>query len=90
LLALKAPKEVRSRLRALRDSNPELFLTVSEAITSARDGQRPGAAFRLEDGRTAHLFSFYDFQAKTDFIVVWTLDESDEEPAVDVIEADHV
>ena len=50
----------------------------------------PGAAFGLKDGRTARLISLYDFNAGTDFIIVWVLDESDEEPAILIIEAAHL
>lgn len=90
MLGLKASRKVRGALRSLRASNPELFTIVSVSITAARDGQPPGAAFRLKDGRTARLISFYDFNAGTDFIVVWVLDESDEESAILIIEAAHL
>jgi hypothetical protein len=89
MLGLKASKEVRQRLRSLRHSNPELFTTITVSVNADRDGQPVGAAFRLTDGRTAHLMSFYDFNAGTDFIVVWVPDESDGEPAVLIIEAAH-
>jgi len=86
---LKASKEVRQGLRSLRHSNPELFKTITVSVNAVRDGQPVGAAFRLTDGRTAHLVSFYDFNAGTDFIFVWVLDESDGVPAILIIEAAH-
>jgi hypothetical protein len=90
VLGLKASKKVRRALRSLRESNPELFTIVSASITAARDGQPRGAAFRLTDGRTARVISSYDFNAGTDFIVVWVLDESDEDSAILIIEAAHL
>lgn len=90
MLGLKASGEVRRRLRSLRDDNPELFALVAASITSAREGERAGATFRLEDGRTAYLLTFFDFTTRTDFALVWTLDESDGDSAVLVIEASHL
>ena len=79
MLALAATAQARLALRALRDSNPELFATISDRLTGRRrepGGRLQGRPFRLDDGRTARLATYYDTVAGCELVLVWAVEES--------------
>lgn len=92
MLALKATVSAAAGLRALRSANPELFGVVSDSITAVREdpgGRDRGHTFRLADGRTARLATYYDVVAQRDLVLVWLIEERDELGTLDVIAVEH-
>ena len=93
MLGLQASEQARSALRALRDANPDLFELVTQRVNEIRRGDGPshrmGRAFQIDDGRLARLITFYDFEAQSDLVVVWLLDESADPSAVALVAVEH-
>ncbi|MGY6501017.1 MAG: hypothetical protein ACXIVQ_09025 [Acidimicrobiales bacterium] len=93
MFGLQASEQARGALRALRDTNPDLFKIVTERVNEIRTGDGPahrlGRAFQVDDGRLARLITFYDFEARADLVVVWLLDESTDPSAVTLIAVEY-
>lgn len=78
MLALTATDEARAALKALRERNPQLFERISGRIRELRGDPEPraqGRAFRLGDGRTAHLAIHYDHSLGAELVLVWLVEE---------------
>lgn len=92
MLGLKATDAVKAALRELRDANPDLFAVLSERISALREDPEPrdqGRSFRLDDGRTAHLASFFDVAAQSDLVLVWLVEEIDGEGVLTLRALEH-
>lgn len=80
MLGLSATDDAKAALRALKESNRDLFDVISERIGKLRDDPEQkdqGRAFRLDDGRTAHLATFYDAADRRDLALVWVIEDID-------------
>lgn len=92
MLALKATAEAKAGLRSLRTANPELFGVVSERITTLRGdpgGRTRGHTFRLDDGRTARLTTYFDIVAQKDLVLVWFVEEHSGQGLLHIIAVEH-
>lgn len=79
MLALKATAAATSALRSLKTSNPELFATVSARMGDLRadpGGRAQGRTFRLDDGRSARLATYYDTVAQRELVIVWLIEDA--------------
>lgn len=92
MLALEATAEAKAALRSLRVENPELFELVSERISSLRadpGGRERGHAFRLGDGRTERLATYYDIVAQKELVMVWFVEEQGGDGVLHLIAVEH-
>lgn len=93
MLALRATAEAKAGLLALRETNPSLFTAVSARIAEVRadpGGRQRGHMFRLGDGRTARLATYFDVVARQDLVLVWLVEERDGAGVLNLIAVEHV
>lgn len=92
MLALKATPEAKAALRSLRTANPELFDLVSDRINALRadpGGRERGHAFRLSDGRTARLATYFDVVAHAELVMVWLVEDQGGDGVLHLIAVEH-
>lgn len=88
MLALTATAEARAALQALRERNPQLFERIADRIRELRGDPEPraqGRAFRLGDGRTAHLALHYDHSLGSELALIWLVEEVSGEGAIKLV-----
>lgn len=92
MLRLWSTEEAKAALVGLKASNPQLFTKVRDRINDLRaepDGKAKGRTFRLDDGRTAHLATFYDATAPTHLVLVWRIADGADGGELHVIAVEH-
>lgn len=92
MLRLCTTEKAKAALMGLKVSNPQLFTKVRDRINELRvepDGKAQGRTFRLDDGQTAHMATFYDATAPTDLVLIWRVADGADGGELHVIAVEH-